>query len=139
MNFKSKLLALFLLTAPLFMYGQDFTYSPTNPAFGGNTLNYSWLLNSANAQNTLSDPDAAASNRRNSLDRFSESLNNQLLSQISRNLLQSNGFFGESGIQTGTYEFGDLLVDIVPGLEGLIITINDLATGNQTQLTIPYF
>ena len=138
MNFKSKLLALFLLTAPIVMYGQDFSYSPQNPAFGGNYLNYSWLLSSANAQNTLSDPGAADGDR-NSLDRFTDSFNNQLLSQLSRNLLRSDQLFGENGLQTGTYEFGDLLVDIVPGLDGLVITINDLGTGNQTQLTIPFF
>ncbi|MCB0557631.1 MAG: curli assembly protein CsgF [Lewinellaceae bacterium] len=138
MNITSKLLTLFLLTAPILMYGQDFSYTPTNPAFGGNYLNYSWLLNSANAQNTLSNPDAG-NNGRTSLDRFTESLNNQLLSQLSRNLLQSDSIFGENGIQTGTYEFGDILVDVVPGLDGLIITINDLATGNQTQITIPFF
>ena len=88
MNFKSKLFALFLLTSPVFIYGQDFTYTPLNPAFGGNYLNYSWLLNSANAQNTLTDPNQG-SNGRNSLDRFTESLNNQLLNQLSRNLLQT--------------------------------------------------
>ena len=137
MNLKSKLFALFLLAAPVFIYAQDFTYTPINPAFGGNYLNYSWLLNSANAQNTLSDPNANNTGR-TSLDRFTESLNNQLLSQLSRNLLNSNSFFGENGIQTGTYEFGDILVDVVPGLDGLVITINDLSTGNQTQITIPY-
>jgi len=138
MNFKSKLFALLILAAPVAMYGQDFSYTPQNPAFGGNYLNYSWLLSSANAQNTLSDP-GAADNDRNSLDRFTDSFNNQLLSQLSRNLLRSDQLFGENGLQTGTYEFGDLLVDIVPGLDGLVITINDLGTGNQTQLTIPFF
>ncbi|MCO6478867.1 MAG: curli assembly protein CsgF [Phaeodactylibacter sp.] len=139
MNFKSKLLALlFLLAAPFVMYGQDFTYTPINPAFGGNYLNYSWMLSSANAQNTFTAQDDRNSGR-NSLDRFTESLNNQLLSQLSRNLIQSEGFFGENGIQAGTYEFGDILVDVVPGLDGLVVTISDLSTGNQTQITVPYF
>lgn len=137
MNFRSKLLTLFLLAAPVLMYGQDFTYTPINPAFGGNYLNYSWLLNSANSQNTFT-AESSRDSGRSSLDRFTESLNNQLLSQLSRNLLQSESFFGENGIQTGTYEFGDILVDVVPGLEGLVITISDLANGNQTQITIPY-
>ncbi|MCB0577967.1 MAG: curli assembly protein CsgF [Phaeodactylibacter sp.] len=140
MNFKSKLLALFLLAAPVFMYGQDFTYTPQNPAFGGNYLNYSWMLNSANAQNTLSDPNRSSSSSRNSIDRFTESLNNQILSQLTRNLFNNNSnIFGENGIQTGTYEFGNLLVDVLPGLDGLVITISDLSTGNQTSITVPYF
>ncbi len=138
MNIKSKLLALFLLTAPVFLYSQDFIYTPTNPAFGGNYLNYSWMLSSANAQNTFTAEDDRDRGR-NSLDRFTESLNNQLLSQLSRNLLQSESLFGEDGIQTGTYEFGDILVDVVPGLDGLVVTISDLSTGNQTQITVPYF
>ena len=139
MNFKSKLFALFLLTSPVFIYGQDFTYTPLNPAFGGNYLNYSWLLSSANAQNTLSDPNASSGSSRTSLDRFTESLNSQLLNELSRNLFNNSNIFGDNGIQTGTYEFGNLLVDVVPGLDGLVITINDLSTGNQTQITVPYF
>jgi len=28
-------------------YGQQFVYTPINPAFGGNPYNYSWMLSSA--------------------------------------------------------------------------------------------
>ena len=31
--------------------GQQLTYEPINPAFGGDTFNYNWLISSANAQN----------------------------------------------------------------------------------------
>ncbi|MCB0552708.1 MAG: curli assembly protein CsgF [Phaeodactylibacter sp.] len=120
---------------------QDFSYQPKNPAFGGNYLNYSWLLNSANAQNSLTDPNQQATARtttsRSSLDNFTESLNRQLLSQISRQLITNQ--FGEFGLEEGTYQLGDFEVTVVPGLDGLSITIIDYANGGQTQITIPYF
>ena len=120
---------------------QDFSYQPKNPAFGGNYLNYSWLLNSANAQNSLTDPNQQATARtttsRSSLDNCTESLNRQLLSQISRQLITNQ--FGEFGLEEGTYQLGDFEVTVVPGLDGLSITIIDYANGGQTQITIPYF
>jgi len=121
---------------------QDFTYEPKNPAFGGNYLNYSWLLNSANAQNGLTDPNVDASSRfsspnRSSLDNFTESLNRQLLSQISRQLITTQ--FGEFGLEEGTYNLGDFQVDVTPGTDGLNVTIIDFANGGQTQITVPYF
>ena len=36
-------------------WAQDFVYKPVNPAFGGDTFNYNWLLSSANAQNQYED------------------------------------------------------------------------------------
>jgi curli production assembly/transport component CsgF len=121
---------------------QDFTYEPKNPAFGGNYLNYSWLLNSANAQNGLTDPNADASSRfssrnRSSLDSFTESLNRQLLSQISRQLITTQ--FGEFGLEEGTYNLGDFQVNVTPGADGLNVSIIDFANGGQTQITVPYF
>ena len=87
-----------LLTAAIALAGvtgaraQDLLYTPQNPSFGGNTFNYQWLLQSATAQNGLTDPDAQqrdfarSSTRRTSLDDFTESLNRQLLNSITRQL-----------------------------------------------------
>lgn len=135
-------LALFLfLLCAVQGQAQDFTYQAKNPAFGGNYLNYSWLLNSANAQNGLTDPGqqatSRATNTRSSLDNFTETLNRQLLSQISRQLITNQ--FGEFGLEEGTYQLGDFEVSVVPGLDGLSITIIDYANGGQTQITVPYF
>ncbi|MFK7932758.1 MAG: curli assembly protein CsgF, partial [Saprospiraceae bacterium] len=66
---------------------QDFVYKPTNPAFGGDTFNYNWLLSSAEAQNSIDDPDFVARNSGSTLDDFAESLNRNLLSQLSRTLV----------------------------------------------------
>ena len=51
---KITLFTLFLF-ATYFSYGQQLTYKPINPAFGGDTFNYQWLLNSANAQNSFKE------------------------------------------------------------------------------------
>lgn len=118
--------------------GQDLIYQPKNPAFGGHYLNYSWLLSSASAQDTTKDPEEGQNKEgEGQLDIFSESLNRQLLNQLSRQIIE--GQFGESGLESGSYLLGDFQVDIVSGLDGIYITIFDINTGGQTQITIPYF
>ena len=144
MNNFSKLLTLtlsfitFSILLPLSSSGQDFIYSPKNPAFGGDTFNYNWLLSSAQAQNTLEDPNEG-NNEDDLLSRFTESFNRQFLNEITREVLNTDDIFGEGGLNEGTFEVGDLVVEIIPGLDGLVITVSDLLSGNQTQLTIPYF
>ena len=137
------LLGALMLFSAAELSAQDFTYTPRNPAFGGNFLNYNWMLSSANAQNGLTDPNAAsASSRfssrdRSSLDQFTQSLNRQLLSQISRQLITTE--FGEFGLEEGTYNLGDFEITVTPGTDGLNITIIDFANGGQTQITVPNF
>lgn len=128
----SLFILLFTLVGWTLASAQDFVYQPINPAFGGNVLNYGWLLNSANAQNPFSDDQE----EENTLDQFTESLNQQLLNQLSRDLISDQ--FGEEGLTVGTYQFGDFQIDIAPGLNGLVINITDFATGGQTSITIPY-
>ncbi len=119
-------------------HGQDFTYSPVNSAFGGNALNYNWMLNSANLQNSFEEPsDSPASQQRSALDSFTQSLERQLLNQISREIFSSQ--FGSNGLEEGTFQFGNFQVDVTPGVDGLIISINDFGTGGSTQITVPYF
>jgi curli production assembly/transport component CsgF len=115
--------------------GQDFVYTPKNPAFGGNYLNYSWLLSSANSQNTFEEPETDLEDL---LADFEGDFNQQFLNELRRELLRSSEVFGENGLETGTFEVGNLIVDIVPGLNGLVVTINDIVTGGQTQITVPY-
>lgn len=115
-------------------FGQDLVYRPTNPAFGGDTFNYQWLLSSAEAQNKFTD-DETGRNQQSDLERFTENLNNQLLSQISRSLF--NEQFGEDGLTEGTFSFGTLFIEIFPSGEGLVINILDTSTGDQSQVIIP--
>ncbi len=114
-------------------FGQQLTYKPINPAFGGDTFNYQWLLSSANAQNSFKDPDAGRQDR-SSLDQFAENLNRQLLNQLSRGLFA--GQLGQ-GLEEGTFTFGTLALEIFETLEGLVINILDISTGEQTQIIIP--
>ncbi len=116
-----------------FSFGQQLTYKPVNPNFGGNTFNYAWLLSSAEAQNSFTDPDEEQDDK-SGIDEFSENLNRQLLGQISRTLL--NAKLGD-GLQEGSFVFGDLAIEIIESSEGLVINILDINTGEQTQIIVP--
>ena len=121
------------------MKAQDLVYQPKNPAFGGNSFNYQWLMSSAQAQDTKKDPDAterrSSFTDRNSLEGFTESLNRQLLSRLSRQLFSEQ--FDEFGLEEGTFQIGDFQLDITQDLDGMIIRIFD-GQGGETQITVPF-
>jgi curli production assembly/transport component CsgF len=131
---KKLLIAVFMLAGYVSM-GQQLTYEPINPAFGGDTFNYQWLLSSANAQNSFEDPDANDGNNQGSeLDQFAESLNRQVLSSLSRTLFSSQ--LGD-GLEEGTFTFGNLTLEIYDSAEGLVVNILDVTTGDETQIIVP--
>jgi curli production assembly/transport component CsgF len=117
---------------------QDFVYQAINPAFGGNYFNYQWMLASAQSQNklkeTVQDYDRTTSDP---LEEFESNITRQILSQISRQLIQSD--FGTGKLTEGQYAFGSYEIDIQPGDIGVDIRILDTATGNETLVTVPYF
>lgn len=116
---------------------QQLVYKPVNPAFGGDTFNYQWLLSSANAQNQFDDKDDYSSllDDMNSLDSFSQSLNRQVLSELSRKLFEDQ--FGEGSIKPGNYLFGSLYLQITATAQGLLINILDTSSGDQSEIVIP--
>ena len=123
---------------------QALTYRPNNPAFGGNTFNYQWLLSSAQAQDTYKDPTAKTTSpagglsgfsNGSSLQSFSDNLQRQLLSRLSQNILSKQ--FGEDGLKEGTFTFGDMQVVISNAAEGVVIRITD-GKGGESTLTVPY-
>lgn len=116
---------------------QDFVYEPKNSAFGGSYLNYSWLLNSANAQNTFEDPSQTSGLQRDPLEDFQQNLNRQILNQLSRRIIQSQ--FGEEGLQDGNYTLGSYQIEIGSDGGGVNINIYDNSTGNSTSVVVPYF
>ena len=118
------------------MFSQQLVYKPKNPNFGGDTFNYNWLLSSAEAQNTFKDPDEDSREEESDLKKFTENLNSQLLNQVSRSLFTQQ-FGADGNLEPGTYTFGSLSVEIFPSSEGLVITILDTDTGEQTQVIIP--
>ncbi|HLW33990.1 MAG TPA: curli assembly protein CsgF [Aequorivita sp.] len=135
---KSKLLIPFLLL--LFFgtagYAQQFSYKPINPAFGGDTFNYQWMLSSATSQNKLTGP-TTQREQDSELKKFGDNLNRQLLSQISRSLLQQQ--LGSMGVldKEGTFTFGTLNIEIFQGPDGLVINILDTSNGEETQIIVP--
>lgn len=131
MKYNILFLLAFLVTAT--SIGQQMVYRPRNPAFGGDTFNYNWLLNSAESQNTFTEEIADQTN--SEIDEFTNNLNRQLLNQLSRNLFSEQ--FGDEGLQEGTFTFGSLFLEIFPTLEGLTIDILDTNTGEKTQVIIP--
>ena len=118
-------------------HAQDFIYQPKNPAFGGgNTFNYTWLLSSAQAQNSIPDPAAASgAAAQDPLASFASNLNQQVLAQLSNRLIASQ--FGSGAIRPGSYTVGHYQIQVTPGANGISVQVTDTSTGNQTTITIP--
>lgn len=120
----------------IYIPAQQLVYKPINPAFGGDTFNYQWMLSSANAQNQFDDNDKEDYlGDFDSLDSFSQSLNRQILSQITNSLLDDQ--LGDGPLQPGTYMFGSLYLDVSQSSQGLVVNILDTQTGEQSQIIIP--
>lgn len=136
---------LLTLTCSLLLFSvhssaQEFVYTPKNPAFGGNSFNYQWLMSSAQAQDTYKDPEAAADRYGYESDPakdFAESLNRQILSRLSRDIITRQ--FGEEALEEGTYLLGDYQIDIGHAEGGISVTIVDITTGSTTTVSVPHF
>ncbi|TAJ11453.1 curli production assembly/transport component CsgF [Marinilabiliaceae bacterium JC017] len=131
------LIGLVALTTSAFT--QDLVYKPKNPAFGGDTFNYQWMLSSAEAQNDIEDPKAKSSSSysRDPLADFESNLKRQILYQLSRQLVSDQ--FGEDSLEEGSYEVGSYKIEIAEGSDGLNVQILDSQTGSQTNVVIPYY
>ena len=132
------LLGIFCLLFSPAAEGQDFVYRPINPAFGGNYLNYQWLLSSAQVQSEFKEvtPERDIF-RRDPLEDFQASLSRQILNQLSRQVMTTQ--FGEGPLGDGNYVFGNFEIEVTSGIDGLIINILDTNTGGETTITIPHF
>lgn len=137
---KYKLLFTFLLFSGfgIGLQAQQLVYTPKNPAFGGNPINYSWMLNSANTQNQFEASRASAGFQRDPLADFQGSLQRQVLSQLTRDII--NDQFGGEGItEESKFEFGEFTISVSPGIDGVQIIIQNILTGDETNITIPNF
>lgn len=133
-----KTIAIFLifLSGTCLIKSQQLVYKPINPAFGGDTFNYQWLLSSASAQNQFDDDKGNnLLGNSSSLDGFTQSLNRQVLSQLSSKLFQDQ--FGSGGVQPGNYLFGSLYLQVTATGQGTMISILDTNTGEQSEIVIP--
>jgi curli production assembly/transport component CsgF len=116
---------LLMLGISVYGYAQQLTYTPTNPAFGGDPFNYTWLLNSANAQNPFSDEQLGLQGL-DELTGLDNLLNNQFQNQ-----------FGTNVPDVGTSRSGNFEYEVFESTEGLVINVLDITTGEQTQIIIP--
>lgn len=112
---------------------QQLTYTPINPSFGGNYLNYSWLLSSANAQNPFDNTENSFLTN-SLLSGFSDSIKRQILNQLTRNLLGDGRNDGTT--EEETFEIGGLIITIENTRGGSIITIVDSETGETTEIIL---
>ena len=129
-----KTLLIYLFCGIGLIFGQQFVYKPINPAFGGDTFNYQWLLSSASAHNQFKGttyPYGSLS----TLDSFTESLNRQLLSQLSQKLFGDQ--FGTGNLKPGNYTFGSMYIQVTQSDKGLIVRILNTSTGEQSEIIIP--
>jgi len=127
---------LFLTAFGFTLKAQQLVYKPINPAFGGDTFNYQWLLSSAAAQNQFDNNTGGSSlSNLNSLGSFTDSLNRQLLSQLSTKLFGNQ--FGEGELKPGTYVFGSMYLEVTQANGGLLIKILNTSTGEQSEIIIP--
>jgi curli production assembly/transport component CsgF len=135
-------MALFLLAALPATAAQagELVYQPINPAFGGNPLNGTILLNEANAQNDFSDPDARASatlrTQQSALEQFNQSLQRAILNRVAAsltgNVVDSNG-----NLIPGIVETSDFLIQIVDRGNGVLeVTTTDKTTGQTTTFQV---
>ncbi|ACU07760.1 Curli production assembly/transport component CsgF [Flavobacteriaceae bacterium 3519-10] len=125
-----------LLITPFYAASQQFVYKPINPAFGGDTFNYQWLLSSASAQNQFDNNlRGSLGSGGSSLDSFTDNLNRQILSELSRKLFGDQ--FGDGDLQPGTYVFGSIYLEILQTGQGLLISILNTDTGEQSEILIP--
>jgi curli production assembly/transport component CsgF len=135
----TSLLAAFVLLLPAASAaGQDLVYEPTNPAFGGSSVNYSWLLNSANQQNPYQGDRGFSSFRDDPLQNFEQRLQRQVLDQLSRELIQDR--FGEVDLtEEGTFDFQQFRVEVRPGPGGISVQVFNKQSGETSTVEIPRF
>jgi len=134
------------LALPSQLFSQDFVYQPKNPAFGGNYMNYQWMLSSANAQNKLEgkkdDLDLSSYGDYDPMEDFQKDIQRRFFDELSRKII--NSYFGEGAyqgeaIEEGSYNFGNYEIELFSDSEGLNILIRDYAQGGETVITIPNY
>lgn len=127
-----------LMIAAQAALGQKLVYKPINPAFGGDTFNYQWLLSSAQEQNDFKEKtDFSSLTSQDPVKQFEQDLNRQILGQLSRKLVTD--VFGEQGLKDGTFEIGGFQIDIHSYPDGVHINILSTDNGSETSILVPYF
>ena len=134
---------IFLASAALFAIagsaqGGTLLYTPTNPTFGGNPLNGSYLFSEAQAQNQFtqsksSSPAAATSVALTPGQIFAQQLTSQLYSSLANKITQA--IFGENAQKSGTFSFEGTTINYQQVGGNIQISIND--GQSITNVTVP--
>jgi len=102
-------------------------YAPTNPTFGGNPLNGSYLFNNAQVQNQYTQsPGGAAGAGSAALTPgqiFAQQLTSQLYSSLANKITQA--IFGENAATSGTFSFEGTTITYQQVGGNINISIND--------------
>lgn len=118
----------------------EIVYRPVNPAFGGDPLNGSVLLNAANAQNNYRDPALSSSGlpfgSGSTLQQFTETLQRAILSRIA-SAVSGSVVDSQGNLIPGTVTIGSISVTVVDLGSTLSITTLDTSTGQSTTFEIP--
>lgn len=127
-----------LLLLPAGAWGSNLTFEFTNPSFGGNPLNGSFLLNSAQAQNDLGDKNDPFT--RDPLASFEESLVRQSLSAMARKIV-NDLFNSEEGLgDGGVYNTDQFQIEVITtDPDVVLVSITDFQTNQTTVIEIPRF
>jgi curli production assembly/transport component CsgF len=125
----------------------DITYTPLNPAFGGNTFNAQHLMAMATAQNEYKRKAeeeakrqaeierAARSSGTSASDRFVQQLQSRLYASLADQVASS--IFGENAQQQGTLRFDDQEISFINNGTEIQLTIVNFTTGETTEIVVP--
>ncbi|MFQ2113538.1 curli assembly protein CsgF [Aeromonas veronii] len=117
------------LIAPT-LHASELVYRPVNPSFGGNPLNSSHLLGTANAQNDYKDPaSGSGSSGISALDRLTSNLQSRLISQLLADI-------GKDGSQSGSLVTDDFAINVVDEDGTLVVSITDRVTNQTTMIEV---
>ncbi len=124
------------------VYGQQLIYTPVNPSFGGSPLNGSWLQSQAQAEKAFSAPASPSASSlygtgSSALSNFQSTLDNAVLSELSQKIVSQ--IFSQNSLTAGHYQFGNYIVNINPGSDGIHINIQDKLNGGSTSVIVPYY
>lgn len=122
-------------------YAGTLVYTPTNPSFGGNPLNGSTLLGSAQAQNQHLPSSGSSGSGTTPLTQgqiFAQQLTSQLYASLANSITKA--IFGDSAQPNGTFTFAGTTISYqtITGPDGkpeVQLTINDGST--ITTVTLP--
>jgi curli production assembly/transport component CsgF len=111
-------------------------YAPTNPTFGGNPLNGSYLFNNAQVQNQYTQSATSAATGSAALTPgqiFAQQLTSQLYSSLANKITQA--IFGENAATSGTFTFEGTTITYAQVGGNINISINDGQT--ITNVSVP--